>query len=107
MCSSTPTTSCSPGGWGGNALRVFLPEGARPATTTAVLHEAAQRCITEGIFRPEADSTEITEVLWAAAHGVISLERTGHIPASTAAARYRTLTAAAAASFAATPAPTA
>jgi hypothetical protein len=33
---STPTTSCSPGGWGGNALRVFLPEGARPATPNGV-----------------------------------------------------------------------
>jgi AcrR family transcriptional regulator len=91
----------------GTGIPGFTPDAAATeaaAQSLAVLHEAAQRCITEGIFRPEADPTEITEVLWAAAHGIISLERTGHIPSTTAAARYRTLTAAAAASFVATPA---
>jgi AcrR family transcriptional regulator len=71
----------------------------------AVLRDAAQRCIEAGIFRPDADPAEITDVLWAAAHGIISLERAGHIPPATAPHRYRTLTAAAAAAFAATPTP--
>ena len=46
----------------------------------AVLHEAAQRCITAGIFRPDTDADEITDVLWAAAHGIISLERPATSP---------------------------
>lgn len=69
----------------------------------AVLRQAAQTCIDTGVFRPDTDATEITEVLWAAAHGIISLERAGHIPPTTAPDRYRTLTTAAAATFTATP----
>ena len=93
----------------GTGIPGFTPDAEAAeiaAQSLAVLHEAAQRCIDAGIFRPTADPTEITEVLWAAAHGIISLERTGHIPPTTAADRYHTLTTAAAASFAATPAPT-
>lgn len=88
----------------GNGIPGFTPDAEATEAATrslAVLHEAAQRCIDAGIFRPTADATEVTEVLWAAAHGIISLERTGHIPATTAAARYHTLTTAAAAAFAA------
>ncbi|WP_194921642.1 TetR/AcrR family transcriptional regulator [Catenulispora rubra] len=72
----------------------------------AALHIAAQRCIEAGIFRLTADPEEITDVLWAAAHGIISLERAGHITPATAAVRYRTITTAAAAAFAVTPTPT-
>lgn len=94
----------------GPGIPGYTPDAEATAAANqslAVLHEAAQRCITAGIFRPDADPTEITDVLWAAAHGIISLERAGHIPADTAPERFRTLTTAAAAAFAATPAPAA
>jgi AcrR family transcriptional regulator len=93
----------------GPGIPGYTPDAEATAAANqslAVLHEAAQRCITAGIFRPDADPTEITEVLWAAAHGIISLERAGHSPAATAPQRFSTLTAAAAAAFTATPAPT-
>ena len=94
----------------GQGIPGYTPDAEATAAANqslAVLHDAAQRCVEAGIFRPDADPTEITDVLWAAAHGIISLERAGHIPPATAPARYRTLTAAAAAAFAATPTPTA
>jgi AcrR family transcriptional regulator len=92
----------------GPGIPGYTPDAqARAAAkrSLAVLHTAAQRCIAAGIFRPDADPDEITDVLWAAAHGTISLERAGHIAPAAAALRYRTLTTAAAAAFAATPAP--
>ncbi|NUR24572.1 MAG: WHG domain-containing protein, partial [Catenulispora sp.] len=62
---------------------------------------AARWCVEAGVFRPDADPDEVADVLWAAAHGVISLERAGHFPdGELGAQRYRTLTRAAAASFA-------
>ncbi|GAA2035230.1 hypothetical protein GCM10009839_39870 [Catenulispora yoronensis] len=76
-----------------------------PETTAAakqslqVLHEAARWCIETGHFHPDSDPTEITDILWAAAHGIISLERAGHFPPTLAPLRYRTLTTAAAAAF--------
>ena len=89
----------------GPGIPGYTPDAA--ATTAAnqslaVLHAAARRCIDTGAFRPDADPDEITDVLWAAAHGIISLERAGLIAPATAAVRYRTITAAAAAAFAAT-----
>ncbi|MFD0638469.1 TetR-like C-terminal domain-containing protein [Catenulispora yoronensis] len=75
-----------------------------PETTAAakqslqVLHEAARWCIETGHFHPDSDPTEITDILWAAAHGIISLERAGHFP-HPGPLRYRTLTTAAAAAF--------
>lgn len=42
---------------------------------------------------------EVTDVIWAAAHGSITLELAGHFPARTAERRYRTLTRAAVAAF--------
>ena len=94
----------------GPGIPGFTPTAEATAAANqslAVLHAAAQRCINAGIFRPTADPAEITDVLWAAAHGIISLERAGHIPPATAPDRFRTLTSAAVAAFAATPAPTA
>lgn len=81
-------------------------EATRAANQSlAVLRDAAQNCIDAGVFRADADAGEITDVLWAAAHGIVSLERAGHIPVDTAAQRFRTLTSAAAAAFAVAGAP--
>jgi hypothetical protein len=61
--------------------------------------------IDEGILIP-ADAEAVAEVLWAAAHGVVSLELAGHFPdPDVAADRYRTLTRAALAAFLASPRP--
>ncbi|MEY9906333.1 AcrR family transcriptional regulator [Catenulispora sp. MAP12-49] len=93
----------------GPGIPGYTPDAQATAAANqslAVLHEAAQRCIDTGTFRPDADASEITDLLWAAAHGIISLERAGHIPPTTAPARFHTLTTAAAAAFAATPAQT-
>ena len=94
----------------GSGIPGYAPDAAARAAakqSLAVLHTAAQRCIDAGIFRPTADPAEITEVLWSAAHGIISLERAGHLAPATAEERYRTLTGAASAAFAATEATTA
>ena len=90
----------------GPGIPGYTPDAQATAAakqSLAVLHAAAERCIAAGVFRPTADPDEITDVLWAAAHGIISLERAGHIASATAAHRYRTLTTAAASAFAATP----
>ncbi|MFE1805643.1 TetR/AcrR family transcriptional regulator [Streptomyces sp. NPDC059533] len=54
---------------------------------------AVQACIDSGAFGP-GDAHEISKLLWAAAHGAVSLEIAGHFPPETAAHRFHTLTAA-------------
>ncbi|MFD0375740.1 TetR/AcrR family transcriptional regulator [Streptomyces sp. NPDC127112] len=54
---------------------------------------AVQACIDSGVFAP-GDAREISKLLWAAAHGAVSLEIAGHFPPETAARRFHTLMAA-------------
>ena len=78
---------------------------AEAAKSLSILLEGVKECIAAGIFRPE-DPMAITEALWAAAHGAISLELAGYFPDEAAADRcFRNLTSAAAAWFVASPAP--
>jgi AcrR family transcriptional regulator len=63
-----------------------------------LLVEAAADCVRAGVFRP-VDPTRIAGVLWAAAHGAVSLELAGYEGAVDAEARYQELMAAAAAWF--------
>jgi AcrR family transcriptional regulator len=63
-----------------------------------ILVDAVADCIAAGVFRP-ADPAHVAGVLWAAAHGAVSLELTGHEGAVDAEARFRDLLAAAAAWF--------
>ncbi len=44
-----------------------------------VLVEAVGRCLAAGILRP-VDPVEVADVLWAAAHGMVSLELAGYYP---------------------------
>ncbi|MDH6540335.1 TetR/AcrR family transcriptional regulator [Streptomyces sp. SPB4] len=66
---------------------------------------AVAACVEAGVFRPDADAHEISELLWAAAHGAVSLELAGHIPPDTAARRYATLMTTLGQAFLAAPAP--
>jgi AcrR family transcriptional regulator len=67
--------------------------------TLGVLADAVREAIDAGVLIP-ADPRAVAEVLWAAAHGVVSLEIAGHFPdPEVAAERYRTLTRAALAAF--------
>lgn len=75
------------------------------AASLRVLREAVRTCTTAGIFHPDADIDEITETIWAAAHGAITLDLTGHFTPRTAEHRYRTLTRAAVSAFLRTPNP--
>lgn len=80
----------------------YVPgEEARAAARASldVLREAARACVAAGVFRADADVDEVTDVLWAAAHGVISLERAGYFGAGLGGERFRTLTGAAAEAF--------
>ncbi|MFE6224330.1 TetR/AcrR family transcriptional regulator [Streptomyces sp. NPDC057854] len=51
---------------------------------------AVEDCIAAGVFRP-GDAREISKLLWAAAHGAVSLEIAGHFPPDVAARRYASL----------------
>ena len=86
----------------GQAVPGYLPdEKARAAAAASLelLRTAARECVATGVFRADSDVDEITDTLWAAAHGVISLERAGHFPGDLGERRFRTLTGAAARSF--------
>lgn len=54
---------------------------------------AVQACMDRGVFAP-GDAHETSKILWAAAHGAVSLEIAGHFPPETATHRYDTLMAA-------------
>lgn len=69
-----------------------------------LLIDAVRACIDAGVFRP-ADPAHVARVLWAAAHGSVSLELAGYEGAVDAQGRYDDLLAAAAAWFMETPAP--
>lgn len=86
----------------GLAIPGYTP--GEEATTAAeasldVLREAARFCIETGVFRADADPDEVADTLWAAAHGVISLERAGHFPGELGQRRWHLLTNAASAAF--------
>lgn len=81
--------------------------GYRPApeslalarASLAVLTAAISDCIAAGVLR-EADPQEITDVLWAAVHGAVSLELAGRFADPAAAEqRFRTLSGAATAAY--------
>lgn len=51
----------------------------RSLATQRVLTGGITRCIESGMLRADADPTEISAFLWAVAHGLVSLELTGHL----------------------------
>ena len=51
----------------------------RSAATQAVLTGGIVRCIESGMLRADADPAEVSAFLWAVAHGLVSLELTGHL----------------------------
>jgi AcrR family transcriptional regulator len=65
-----------------------------------ILEAAVADCVRTGVFRA-ADPAHVAGVLWAAAHGAVSLELAGYEGATDAEARYQDLLAAAAAWFSA------
>ncbi|MEW1632884.1 TetR/AcrR family transcriptional regulator [Streptomyces sp. NPDC093801] len=87
--------------------------GYRPGSASLAVAEeafgvsaaAVGACIDAGVFRP-GDAREISKLLWAAAHGAVSLELGGHFPPDTAARRYEALMTAVAGAYLARPATT-
>ncbi|MFB7474042.1 TetR/AcrR family transcriptional regulator [Kitasatospora sp. NPDC056184] len=75
-------------GYRPNAESLASAETAFDASVAAV-----EACIATGVFRP-GDPHEISKLLWAAAHGAVSLELAGHFPPDTADQRFTTLMAA-------------
>ncbi|WP_380279378.1 TetR/AcrR family transcriptional regulator [Kitasatospora purpeofusca] len=75
-------------GYRPNAESLASAETAFDASVAAV-----ETCIATGVFRP-GDPHEISKLLWAAAHGAVSLELAGHFPPDTAARRFAALMAA-------------
>jgi AcrR family transcriptional regulator len=51
----------------------------RSLATRAVLTNGIVRCIDSGMLSAGADPAEISAFLWAVAHGLVSLELTGHL----------------------------
>ena len=51
----------------------------RSLATQRVLTGGIARCIDSGMLRVDADPIEISAFLWAVAHGLVSLELTGHL----------------------------
>jgi hypothetical protein len=51
----------------------------RSLATQRVLTGGIVRCIEFGMLRKDADPPEISAFLWAVAHGLVSLELTGHL----------------------------
>lgn len=79
------------------AIPGFVPDDEALAAADAgfdVLIDCARACVDTGVFVP-SDPGEIAQVLWAAAHGVVSLELAGHLDSETAPHRYETVTRAA------------
>lgn len=84
----------------------FVPDAEARAAARAsldVLRAAVRACADTGILAPGTDPEEVTDLLWAASHGALSLELAGHYTGETAAARYRALTTAAVRAFLAEP----
>jgi AcrR family transcriptional regulator len=79
----------------------FEPSAEAYADSLRPLHilvGAVADCLEAGVFRA-ADPTHVATVLWAAAHGAVSLELAGYEGAADAEARFQDLLAAAAAWF--------
>lgn len=51
----------------------------RSLATQRVLTGGIVRCMESGMLRADADPAEISAFLWAVAHGLVSLELTGHL----------------------------
>jgi AcrR family transcriptional regulator len=89
------------------AIPGFRPSAASLAVAGAslgVLARAVRAAMDAGVLRP-GDPGPVAEVLWAAVHGVVSLELAGHFPDQGAAAdRFRTLASAAIRPFLSDPA---
>jgi len=51
----------------------------RSRATQRVLTDGIARCIEAGMLRADSDPEEVAAFLWAAAHGIVSLELTGHL----------------------------
>lgn len=64
----------------------------------AILVNAVRDCVEAGVFTA-GDSEEIAEVLWATAHGAVSLELAGYLGGETTERRYETALGAAASYF--------
>ncbi len=76
------------------AIPGYVPDGdalAAADATFAYLLDAARDCMAAGVYAP-GDPAAVAEVLWAAAHGVISLELAGHLGPDGAAERYAAAT---------------
>jgi AcrR family transcriptional regulator len=75
-----------------HAIPHFTPSADAIAAARAsfdVLLDAVRECVESGTFTP-GDPREIAEVLWAASHGILSLELGGHFHSGDAENRYRT-----------------
>lgn len=85
----------------GQAIPGFVPSEESLAVadvSLGMLAEAVREAMDAGVL-VRADAGAVAEVLWAAAHGVVSLELAGHFGPEVAEERYRTLTRAALAPF--------
>jgi AcrR family transcriptional regulator len=66
------------------AIPGYVPDAETLAAGDAVfafLVDAARECMAAGVYRP-GDPVAVAEVLWTAAHGVVSLEVAGVLPPS-------------------------
>jgi AcrR family transcriptional regulator len=66
----------------GRPVPEFVPgahDVERSIATRAFLTGGVVRCIECGMLGADADPTEISAFLWAVAHGLVSLELTGHL----------------------------
>jgi AcrR family transcriptional regulator len=66
----------------GRPVPEFAPRAddlERSLATLRVLTGGVVRCIDSGLLRADADPTEISAFLWAVAHGLVTLELTGHL----------------------------
>jgi len=89
----------------GSAIPGFKPSAEALAIGNAsldMLAQAVAEAMDEG-FLVNGDPVAVAEVLWAAAHGVVSLEISGHLDSAVAAERYATLVRAAISPFVAEP----
>ena len=85
----------------GRAIPGFEPSEESLAVTNAslaMLASAVREAMDAGVL-VDGDAGAVAEVLWAAAHGVVSLELTGYFTPEVAAEHYRTLCQAAMAPF--------
>lgn len=85
----------------GQLVPGFAPSPAaseQAAGTLQVLCDQVQACMDAGVFAV-GDAAAVAEALWAAAHGVVSLELSGHLDPAVAAERFATVTDAVGAAF--------